>query len=380
MLDSIRSRILAACIIIVAGSLAINTYFNYSVANKYNNSAIDNTLTAVTASHGVGIADWVASKTQMIVSLKDSALAADPTAALRQVAAAGNFINVYIGYANKTAIFSNPDGIPAGYDPTGRPWYLQAVKAGKPVVTPPYIDAGTNQLVVTFALPIIQDGSVKGVLAADVTMDSVIANVKSIHPTEDSFGMLIDADGTIIAHQDAKLTLKPLSDIAPTLDLKTLLTSTEPIAANIGDNSKLLLAQPVPGTQWFTVVALDKAQATTGMRSLLTTSLVTLIIIILIAVVIISLITKRALAPLTHVHKAMDAISSGSEDLTQRLPVEGHDEVAKIALSFNNFADKLSVVMAQIRDTSESVRIAANEINSNTVQLIVDKDARNSSV
>ncbi|WP_227729342.1 methyl-accepting chemotaxis protein [Yersinia proxima] len=362
MLDSIRSRILAACIIIVAGSLAINTYFNYSVANKYNSSAIDNTLKAVTASHGVGIADWVAMKTQMIVSLKESALAADPIAALRQVAAAGNFINVYIGYANKTAVFSNPDGIPAGYDPTGRPWYLQAVKAGSPVVTPPYIDAGTNQLVVTFALPIIQDGSVKGVLAADVTMDSVIANVKSIHPTDDSFGMLIDADGTIIAHPDSQLTLKPLSEIAPTLDLKTLLTATSPTAAEIGGSTKLLLAQVVPGTQWFTVVALDKAHATAGMRSLLTTSLVTLIVIILIAVVIISLITQRALTPLTHVHKAMDAISSGTEDLTQRLPVEGRDEVAKIALSFNNFADKLSGVMAQIRNTSESVSIAANEI------------------
>ncbi|MDR5017684.1 methyl-accepting chemotaxis protein [Yersinia rochesterensis] len=362
MLDSIRSRILAACIIIVAGSLAINTYFNYSVANKYNNSAIDNTLKAVTASHGVGIADWVAMKTQMIVSLKESALAADPIAALRQVAAAGNFINVYIGYANKTAIFSNPDGIPADYDPTGRPWYLQAVKAGSPVVTPPYIDAGTNQLVVTFALPIIQDGNVKGVLAADVTMDSVITNVKSIHPTEGSFGMLIDANGTIIAHPDAQLTLKPLSEIAPTLDLKALLTATAPTAAEIDGSTKLLLAQAVPGTQWFTVVALDKAHATAGMRSLLTTSLVTLIVIILIAIVIISLITQRALTPLNHVHKAMDAISSGSEDLTQRLPVEGRDEMAKIAISFNKFADKLSGVMAQIRNTSESVSIAANEI------------------
>lgn len=45
----------------------------------------------------------------MIMSLKDSALTADPLAALKQVAAAGGFINVYIGYADKTAIFSNPD-------------------------------------------------------------------------------------------------------------------------------------------------------------------------------------------------------------------------------------------------------------------------------
>ena len=362
MLDSIRSRILAACIIIVAGSLAINTYFNYSVANKYNSSAIANTLKAVTASHGVGIADWVEMKTQMIVSLKETALTTDPVATLRQVAAAGNFFSVYIGYANKTAIFSDSDGISADYDPTSRPWYQQAVKAGGLVVTQPYIDAGTNKLVVTFALPIIQDGTLKGVLAADVTMDNVIANVKSIHPTDGSFGMLIDADGTIIAHPDSQLALKPLSDIAPTLDLKALLTATSPMSAEIGGSTKLLLAQAIPGTQWFTVVALDKTHATAGMRSLLTTSLVTLIVIILIAVVIISLITQRALTPLTHVYKAMDAISSGTEDLTQRLPVEGRDEVAKIALAFNNFADKLSGVMAQIRNSSESVSIAANEI------------------
>ncbi|CNK86568.1 methyl-accepting chemotaxis protein [Yersinia pseudotuberculosis] len=362
MLDSIHSRILAACIIIVAGSLAINTFLNYSVANKYNNSAIDNTLTALTVSHSVSIAEWVASKTQMIMSLKDSALTADPLAALKQVAAAGGFINVYIGYADKTAIFSNPDGIPADYDPTGRPWYLQAVNAGKPVVTPPYIDAGTQQLVVTFAWSIVQDGVLKGVIAADVTMGSVIANVNAIHPTDNSFGMLIGADGTIIAHPETLLTLKPLADIAPNLNLQTLLTATVPVSTDISGSSKLLLAQAVPGTQWFTVVALDKSQATAGIHSLLTTSLVTLVIIIFISAGVIALITQRALTPLTHIQQAMDAISSGSADLTQRLPIEGRDEVAQIARSFNQFADKLSLVMAQIRGTSESVRVAANEI------------------
>lgn len=38
MFDSIRSRILAASTAIVICSLSINTYLNYSIANKYNNS------------------------------------------------------------------------------------------------------------------------------------------------------------------------------------------------------------------------------------------------------------------------------------------------------------------------------------------------------
>jgi methyl-accepting chemotaxis protein len=58
----------------------------------------------------------------------------------------------------------------------------------------------------------------------------------------------------------------------------------------------------------------------------------------------------------------MDAIGSGEGDLTKRLPVIGQDEVAQIARSFNTFIEKLTQVIRQIREISESVRLAANEI------------------
>ncbi|SOZ22842.1 hypothetical protein CBM2623_A20020 [Cupriavidus taiwanensis] len=52
-------------------------------------------------------------------------------------------------------------GIPPGHDPTGRPWYQQAAAAGKPVVTPPYVDAGTGKLVVAFAAPVVRAGGAR---------------------------------------------------------------------------------------------------------------------------------------------------------------------------------------------------------------------------
>ncbi len=142
---------------------------------------------------------------------------------MKQTAAGGSFTNVYVGFADKTAKFSDATGIPPDYDPTGRPWYKQAVAAGKPVVTPPYVDVGTGKLVVAFAAPVVRDGAVKAVISGDVAMDSVIANVKSIHPTPSSFGMLIDASGHIVAHPDAKLTLKPVSDLAARSDQRQAL-------------------------------------------------------------------------------------------------------------------------------------------------------------
>ena len=372
MFSSIRARIVALCVAIVVVALAANTVLNYLVANAYNADAIDNSLTAVESGHVAGIGAWVASNSLMIDSLQDAVQQPDPTAALKQIAAAGHFTNVYVGYADKTAKFSDPTGIPPDYDPTGRPWYKQAIAAGKPVVTPPYVDAGTGHLVVTFAAPVIRDGAIKGVVAGDLTMDSVIANVNAIHPTPSSFGMLVDSRGQIVAHPDAKLTLKPVTDLVPALGadkLAALTTADHPLEADAGGSAKLLRAQPIPGTDWIAIVALDKAEATAGMRSLLSASVIALVVIAGLAAAVVAGVTAVSFQRLSKVRDAMDAISSGDGDLTQRLPAVGDDEVAQIARSFNTFIDKLSRVMRQIRDASESVRVAADEIAAGNLDL-----------
>ncbi|KWE57223.1 chemotaxis protein [Burkholderia ubonensis] len=365
MFSSIRARIIAACVAIVAAALLASTLINYFIARSYNDDAIDRNLTSVASGHVVGIGDWVATKSRMIASLQDAALSPDPLPVYKQMAAAGGFTNVYAGYADKTFKFSDPTGIPADYDPTGRPWYKQAAQAGKPVVTPPYVDAGTGNLVVTFAVPIMRDGAVKGVVAADVAMNAVIANVKSIHPTPASFGMLIDSNGHVVAHPDSKLTLKPVNEVSPELGAiapASIVNASAPVEVEVGGSAKLVRALPVPGTDWYALVALDKSEATAGMRSLLTASLVTLVADIVIASLIVGAITATAFRRLSLVRQAMAAIGSGSGDLTQRLPADGGDEVTDIAHSFNSFVDKLQEVMQQIRDASESVRTAANEI------------------
>lgn len=367
MLTSIRARILASCIALVALALVVNTGLNYFVANSYNDDAVNDNLIAVLAGHAAGIDEWVESKTRMVVSVEDAALQADPVPALKALAAAGGFDDVVIGLPDKSSKFSDRTGVPATYDPTARPFWRQAVEAGKPVVTAPYVDALTGKLIVSFAAPIIRDGVLKGVIAAGEPLDSVIANVTSIRPTPASFGMLVTDRGIIVAHPDAKLTLKPISDLSPDLDMGSLIATSGdasklPVEVKIGGSAKLLRAKAVPGTNWLIVVGLDKADATAGMRSLLGTSLLALVVLVALAALVVGAITAATLKPLSLVRDAMEAIGSGTGDLTQRLPADGKDEVAQIANSFNRFVDKLNAVMVRIRDASESVHLAAQEI------------------
>jgi methyl-accepting chemotaxis protein len=367
MLTSIRARILASCIALVALALIVNTGLNYYVANRYNNEAINNNLIAVLAGHEAGVSDWVASKTHMVVSYEDDMLQADPVPALRALSAAGSFDEVVVGFPDKRATFSDPKIAPPNYDPTARPWYKQVVEAGKPVVTAPYVDAITGKLIVSFTAPIIRDGVLKGAIAAAEPLDSIIANVTSIRPTPASFGMLVTDSGIIVAHPDAKLSLKPISDLSPDIDMARLIATSGdraklPLQVTIGDSVKLLRAQAVPGTDWLIVVALDKADATAGMRSLLGTSLLALVLVVAVAALLVGAVATATLRRLSLVRDAMAAIGSGTGDLTQRLPADGRDEVTQIACAFNQFVGKLNAVMLDIRDASESVHLAAREI------------------
>ncbi|MCW2474812.1 methyl-accepting chemotaxis protein [Candidatus Symbiopectobacterium sp. NZEC151] len=364
MLKTTRARILAVCASIVVFSLAVNTYLNYTIANNANESSIEDTLDSVTSSHSLAISDWVSSKIQMISSMNDWVLThEDPIPLFKQMVSAGKFLNVYMGYADGTAKFADPGGIPADYNPTVRPWYKQAVQVGKPVATTPYIDMVTNKLVVSFVSPVVSGSSVKGVLGSDVTMENVIANVRSINPTPASFGVLIDKTGVIIAHPDEKLTLKNITDIAPGIVLSELLTAQHPVTVEMGGAERMVRASPIAGTDWYILVALDRAEAKAGMRSLLITSVITLVIISLLGSLIVGVIITKTLKRLLQVRDAMDDISNGNNDLSRRLPDEGHDEVAQIARSFNVFIDKLSMVMIQIRDISASVKVAVDEIS-----------------
>ncbi|WP_150319051.1 methyl-accepting chemotaxis protein [Enterobacter hormaechei] len=361
MFRSIRARIIAATTGCLVVALLLNTIINFQVTRQDNQQSQRDILTSTSASHNIAIADWVNSKMTVITSAQPVALSDDPVPVFKQLALAGGFTNVYVGYASKTAKFSDPTGVPADYDPTLRPWYQQAVSADGPVVTAPYVDAGTGKLVVTFAVPVKEQGALKAVVAGDVAMDSVVANVRGIHPTPASSGLLLDSNGTVIAGSDPALTLKPFTETIKGTDFATL-KSGNLVDGTFNGREKTFLATAVPGTHWLLVVALDNGDATAGMRSLLKASALSLAILALLSGALMHLLIARLLKRLSGIRDAMNSIANGTNDLSQRLPDKGGDEVAQIAQAFNAFSDKLSVVMVQLRDASASVKNAAHEI------------------
>src|SRR5690606_23958987 len=75
----------------------------------------------------------------------------------------GQFLTTYIG--DQSGVFTSwpKSDLPEGYDPRQRPWYKNAVEAKASVLTEPYADASSNDLIITAATPVERDGKLIGV-------------------------------------------------------------------------------------------------------------------------------------------------------------------------------------------------------------------------
>ena len=364
-LSSLRGKIITTTGTLVLVGLLGLTATNVLTARRHALDSLDSQVKALAHSHAAGVADWVASRQLVVKSFATAVDEADPLRSLQQAKIAGDVDSAYIGYADKKTAFSEKQNLPSDYDPTARPWYKQAVAATGPVVTAPYIDAGSKKLVITFAAAIRDGAQVKAVTAADVFMDGVLRNIASIRPTPGTYGFIVAKDGTIVVHEDASLLLKPVTDIAPALGQSGLVAlgqGTGLSTLSLRNENRLVLAEPIAGTDWTLVIALNRSEALGGITSMMWSSLISSLLIALLATFIIATVLTRLLRRLTVLRDAMHDIGSGDGDLTQRISATGRDELAAIAASFNQFVDKIQGVLQQVRASADGVSTASAEI------------------
>lgn len=77
----------------------------------------------------------------------------------------------------------------------------------------PYADITTGQLIITIAEPFTR-GNTQGVIAGDVSIDALVRDVLALN-SEGTYAILVDGNGTIIAHPDKELALKPATALSP---------------------------------------------------------------------------------------------------------------------------------------------------------------------
>jgi len=373
MFASIRSRLIGISVLVVIFAVVTATLVSYSLARGFLLEDIAANLGQTAEAEGKRIGLWVKMQKDIVTSMATQANAVDPTVGLQQATDAGKLDLAYVGHADKRMVAVPSRNYPADYDPTARPWYKLADSQGKAVITAPYIGASSKKLIVSFAYPVKEGSKTVAVVATDAALEGVLKDLQQIKPTASGFAFIVDKDGKIIAHPRAELTLKPLAelskDLTPDVISRALKEGAEPPQAQIDGSGFFLKGAPIPETDWTLVTAASESEALARLNKLLTYAALTIVAVGIAAALLSMGVVNHLLGGLVRIRDAMREIGSGSGDLTQRLPVQGRDEISEIAQSFNEFVQKTEQVMRDVRSTSASIANASREVAAGSLDL-----------
>ncbi|MGN1057031.1 MAG: methyl-accepting chemotaxis protein [Comamonas sp.] len=355
---SLQTRLVALCVLIVAAAMLVVGLVSFTNSRSHTLQLITSQATQLAQAHAATLGQWLSSKQQMVSALKPYAQSEQLMEQLQLASRGGQFDQTFVGFPDRRAIFSEQRQRPADYDPTTRTWYRGAVAAGGAFVSAPYIGASTGKMLITFADLVGSAQLPQAVVAGDVMMEDVLAAIRAIQPTPHSYAFLVAGDGHIIAHQDASLTLQPLSKLHADLNIERLQNAGR--VWDLNGREGLLFSQAVPGTQWHLAVVMDREEARAALNAMAWTSVLSTLLACVVAAGLLLWAIRSALLRLADVRTAIAAAGDGN--FSQRLAQEGNDELTDIARAYNRFADNIAQVLHRLRDTSGSVEVAASEI------------------
>ncbi|WP_373851835.1 methyl-accepting chemotaxis protein [Delftia acidovorans] len=381
MFQSLRARLIALSVAIVTVAMLALAIANFLTVQRHVLSTLDDQSRQLVNAQAQVLGEWVATKRLLTHTLAQAVDTPEPRAVVQALRDGGGFSDAYFGYTDKRMFFLNE--MAADYDVTARPWFRQALKEGRPIVTAPYLFVSPPEVGVTFAEPVGPAGNPVAVVGTDVLLTTVVRTVGAIRPTPGSFAFLVDEAGAIVTHPDPALTLKPVSALSPQLRadaIQALPKADSGMRTAIGGKDFLFYGQGVPGTNWQLVVAVQRDEALSALGSLLKVSGAIVAISLILAIALLGAVIARVTRRLAVVRDALEDIASGDGDLTRRLSVQGNDELTQIARAFNHFTDKIASVLVRIRESSETVRHASTEIASGNQDLSARTEQQASSL
>ncbi|MFT6404868.1 MAG: methyl-accepting chemotaxis protein [Marinomonas primoryensis] len=259
--------------------------------------------------------------------------------------------------AGGSRITNDPSWNPTGWDARKRPWYGLAQQHKQTVLTDPYPDSTTGEILISVVATFRDKGTFKGAFGGDLSLETVSNAVNTLNFNDTGYAFLLNKSGKIISHPNADLNGKSVSNLlqGSVSALKTSLVENQ-----LKDGTSVFVSfSPLPnlyGADWYVGVVLDEGKLFASVREFGWIAFWgTLIATLLVSVVLYFMVT-RLLQPLRALHESLQEINGGEGDLTKRLDITSNDEFGAVSGEFNQFVGYLQHLISEVKGRSLSVR------------------------
>ncbi|WP_312572120.1 methyl-accepting chemotaxis protein [Stutzerimonas balearica] len=355
--------LLAASLVVVVAFALFTLYNDYLQRNaiRANLQSYLDEMGVVTADN---IANWLSGRLVLLESLAQTVARDNSTeqveALVRQPALSSTFAFSYLGRADGEFLVHPRFELPPGYDPRQRPWYKDAVAAGRTTLTEPYEDAATNELIITVATPAQAGGQTLGVIGGDLSLKVLVDIINSLDFNGMGHAFLVSADGKILVHPDKTKVNKTLSELYPQ---NTPSLTSRYAEASLDGNERILAFSPVeglPSVKWYVGISVDRDKAFASLASFRTSAFVATAVAVLFIIALLGMLIRVLMRPLTDMGRAMANIAEGEGDLTRRLAVQSNDEFGQLAGAFNRFVERIHGSIREVSSATQQVHEVVN--------------------
>lgn len=354
---SIKNKLTIMFVAVISVMASLQTYMTGKQLMEETYRSVNQFSAAITKSSVSGIEKWIDGKVQILQATEQAFnYSAEPVSYFSQSEHSGKFDITYAGLSTGEFYQSKKLPVPNGYDPRVRDWYTKAKSSSQAIVTSPYVDAGTGNLVVTIADAFNTNGY-SGVIGADISIQSIIDDILSINQDGVS-AYLIDSEGKFVAHQDRNMLQKSVSVLGDDFNIakiQQLAQGHEQSEGIVNGKEAFITAAKEERSGWFFIAVVDKDLAFTSVRSVVRDSALMVLLQLVIIAGLAMFLIKKALAPLNILSKAMEDLSKGEGDLTQRIAVNSTDEIGQLACHVNAFIEKLHSIIKDIAASSSEL-------------------------
>lgn len=267
------------------------------------------------------------------------------------------FLLIFGGLETDGAPITNDaNWAPEGWDARKRPWYPFAKNNDRAVLTDPYADSSTNEILISAVANLSDKGTFKGAFGGDLSLKTVSDAVNTLNFNGTGYAFLLSAGGNIISHPNDKLNGEPITKLFSGTP-PTLTTGLhEAIVADKTVFTSFHKLEGLYGSEWLLGVVLDKSQVMADATAFGWAALIGTIISALLCSAALYIAVTRQLLPLQNLRESLLEINRGEGDLTKRLDIISKDEFGQVSSDFNQFIDYLQKLIRNVKELSGNIR------------------------
>lgn len=373
--------LLAAALIVIAAFATFTLYNDYLQRNaiRQDLDSYLNEMGDVTASN---IQTWLSGRILLIDNLAQNiAINADDAHVaelLEQKALTSTFMASYLGNAGGSFTIRPDVKMPDGFDPRGRPWYTGAQNSASATLTEPYVDAATGQTIISIASASKKAGSNVGVVGGDLSLQTLIDNLKAVDFAGMGYAFLVNADGKILVHPDKSLVMKSLSEAYPQNTPRIGSGFSE---VEVDGKTRIFTFSQIkglPSANWYIGLSVDKDTAFAMLSEFRTSAIVATVIAVTVIIALLGMLIRLLIQPLHVMTRAMQDIADGEGDLTRRLTIQNHDEFGTLGVAFNRFVERIHGSIREVSSATEQVNEVALRVVSASNSSMLNSDEQSS--